>query len=127
MTPERIVQNEICSYLSRIGVFFFVHDSIGVFDPRRGVFRSNTNRYRRRGVSDLLGIFHGCPLAIEVKSEKGRLSPHQKEFLAAWTLAGGISIVAKSIADVEAGLKSCPHCAKTQAGTYLNHEIKPSQ
>ena len=107
MTPERIVQNEICSYLTRIGVFFFVHDSIGVFDPRRGVFRTNTNRYRRRGVSDLLGIFHGRPLAIEVKSAKGRLSPHQKEFLAAWESAGGIAIVARSVEDVMVKLKEC--------------------
>lgn len=114
MTPERKIQNEICSYLAFRSVLFFIHDSVGMFDPRRGVFRSNRSPYRRRGVSDLLGIYHGRPLAIEVKSATGKVSPHQKAFLDDWKKSGGIGFVARSVADVIEGLRSCPHCKEAE-------------
>lgn len=38
--------------------------------------------------------------AIEVKSETGRLSPEQKEWLDRFTSIGGVSIVARKIEDV---------------------------
>lgn len=111
MTPEGRVKNAVCSYLASRGVFFFVHASVGIFDSRRGVYRTNHSPHHRRGVADLLGIYHGAPLAVELKSAKGRLSPYQKQFLDDWKAAGGIAIVARSIDDVIEGLKTCPHCA----------------
>jgi hypothetical protein len=101
MTPERAIQNEICAWLKSRGALCFIHDSVGIFDPRRGVFRRNTSPYRIRGVADVLGIWQGRPLAIEVKTKTGRVSPHQKEFLAMWTAAGGIGFVARSVEDVK--------------------------
>jgi penicillin-binding protein-related factor A (putative recombinase) len=100
MTPERAIQNEICAYLKLKGAFVFVHDSVGIFDPRKGVFRSNKSPHRIRGVADILGIWRGRPLAIEVKTKTGRVSPHQKAFLEAWEQAGGIGFVARSLEDV---------------------------
>lgn len=116
MTPEGRVRNEVCSFLRAKGVFFFIHDSVGVYDARRGIFRASHSPYRRRGVTDLLGIYHGVPLAIELKSATGRLSSHQKEFLTDWKLAGGLGFVARGITDVIEGLKTCPHCAKERSG-----------
>ena len=104
-TPEGIVKNAICSWLSTQGCFFFIHDSVGVFDPVRKRFRVNNSPYRVRGVADILGIWNGKPLAIEVKSEKGKLSEHQKLFLLRWQQAGGIAIVARSIDEVRVNLK----------------------
>jgi penicillin-binding protein-related factor A (putative recombinase) len=104
MTPEREIQNQICSYLRLKGAFVFIHDSVGIFDVRRGVFRSNRSPYRIRGVADLLGIYKGRPLAVEVKTKTGRVSPHQQEFLKKWTAAGGIGFVARSVEDVIAAL-----------------------
>lgn len=101
MTPERAIQNEICSYLRARGAFIFIHDSVGIFDPRRGVFRRNTSPYRIRGVADILGIWQGRPLAIEVKTKTGRVSPHQKEFIQQWNAAGGLGFVARSLEDVK--------------------------
>jgi len=100
MTPERAIQNGICSYLRSIGAFVFVHDSVGIFDPKRKVYRINRNPYRMRGVADVLGIWRGHPLAIEVKTPTGRVSPHQKEFLEKWREAGGIGFVARRVEDV---------------------------
>ena len=58
------------------------------------------------GVSDILGILKdGRFLAIEVKSAKGRISPHQQLFLNEITARGGLAFVAKSVEEVVAQLK----------------------
>ena len=57
-----------------------------------------------KGVSDIIGIYKGKFLAIEVKTEKGRLSKHQEEFLDHVVWNGGIAIVARSVDDVFEGL-----------------------
>ena len=53
-----------------------------------------------KGISDIIGIYQGRPLAIEIKTERGRLSEHQERFLERWKAAGGIAIVARSPNDV---------------------------
>lgn len=57
-----------------------------------------------KGVSDILGIFEGKPLAIEVKTKTGKISPAQEMFLKRWREAGGIGFVARSVDDVIDGL-----------------------
>jgi len=101
VTPENFIKNQICSWLTLKKIFFFQVDSVGIFDTKKGIFRANRNPYRIRGVSDIIGIFNGVPLAIEVKSKKGVLSDFQKDFLSKWKEQGGIGIVAKSIEDVQ--------------------------
>lgn len=54
----------------------------------------------QRGIPDLLGIWRGLPLAIEVKNEKGKVSPAQAGFLLKFEKAGGIAFVARSLDDV---------------------------
>lgn len=56
------------------------------------------------GVPDILGIFDKKMLAIEVKTEKGKLSDHQQRFLDRINREGGIAFVARSIDDVINGL-----------------------
>lgn len=84
---------------------YFVHDSVGIFDPKKKIYRTNWSLYRMKGVADILGIFDGKPLAIEVKSKTGRLTPEQAAFLARWKSMGGIGIVARSIEDVRSALE----------------------
>lgn len=72
---------------------------MGTYDPKEGKFR-RPSKYYKRGTADILGIYKGRPLAIEVKSEKGRLSIHQKLFLQEFQNNGGIAIVARSVEDV---------------------------
>ena len=53
------------------------------------------------GVPDIVGILpDGKFLGIEVKTENGKLSPHQENFLAAINAAGGIGFCARSVDDV---------------------------
>lgn len=101
---EKMVENEILSWLAIRNIFAFKIKSQGTFDQEIGKFR-RPSKYYKRGTADILGIFKGKPLAIEVKSEKGRLSVHQKIFLSEFEKHGGIAIVARSIGDVERGLR----------------------
>lgn len=51
------------------------------------------------GAADLIGCYRGYPVAIEVKTGKGRQSPTQKEWAERWRSAGGIYAVARSYED----------------------------
>lgn len=53
-----------------------------------------------RGVADIVGIYQGWPLAIEVKTRTGKLSDYQAEWLSRFSDAGGITVVARCVDDV---------------------------
>jgi penicillin-binding protein-related factor A (putative recombinase) len=101
MTPETFIKRTICSWLKGRGAFIFVHDSVGIFDPIRRGFRKNYDPHRIKGVSDILGIWKGQFLAIEVKVAKKYPSKEQKEFIANVIEHGGVAFVARSVEDCE--------------------------
>ena len=53
-----------------------------------------------KGISDILGIWEGKFLAIEVKTKIGRVSTHQVKFIDSVNDAGGLAFVARSVDDV---------------------------
>ncbi len=65
-----------------------------------------------RGVADILCVLGpstgrpGVLLAVECKSATGRMSPHQEWFRDALTVAGGLYVLVRSLADLEAGLRA---------------------
>ena len=71
----------------------------------------------KNGVSDILGILPGGRLlAVEVKTNRGRVSPLQQLFLDAINRKGGLAFVARSVDEVrmevdnairDRGLQSC--------------------
>lgn len=103
---EKVIENSILSWLALNNIFAFKVESVGVYDQRLGIYRLKHSVHRVLGIADIIGIYKGRPLAIEVKSANGKLSQHQKEFLAKWEFNGGIAIVAKSIEDIIKGLES---------------------
>jgi len=53
------------------------------------------------GLPDITGVLKdGRGFWIEVKTAKGRLSPHQERFIANINDAGGLAFVARSVDDV---------------------------
>lgn len=70
---------------------------MGTFDPVRGVYRSNGGKYTEKGSSDILGIYRGKMLCIEVKSQTGRLSPEQETFLNRMQELGAIAGMVRSL------------------------------
>ena len=59
------------------------------------------NPFQEVGIADILGCYRGRAVAIEVKTEGGRLSRKQQLFLASWTAAGGYTLVAHSVSEVK--------------------------
>ncbi len=104
--PETQIKNSILGWLNlQRDCMAWPNDSVGIYDPTKKRFRKKHSQFHRNGVADILGIWRGRPLAVEVKSERGRLSENQKDFLEVFKGCGGIAIVARSIEDVEAELR----------------------
>lgn len=82
-----------------MNILAFKVKSQGTFDPKTKQFR-RPSKYYKRGTADILGIYKTRPLAIEVKSERGKLSIHQKIFLQEWVNHGGIAIIARSVEEL---------------------------
>ena len=107
--PERVVQTQIIHWLQirqRQGVncMFWRQPTMGAYYAKERKFLAPMGAGTRKGIADILGIWEGQPLAIEVKSKYGRLTKEQKEFLEEWSARGGISIVARCVDDVEKAL-----------------------
>ena len=96
---EKQIQNAILEWLEIRGAFAWQNDSVGIWDANRGAYRKRMGRFCIRGASDILGIWRGWPLAIEVKRHDGKLSDDQEWFLEKFRDAGGIGIVARSLED----------------------------
>jgi hypothetical protein len=100
--PEKLIENQILTYLFKRGIFAWKNQSVGIYDPVKRIYRKNNNPFHIKGVSDILGILPGGRiLAIEVKTEKGRVSPEQQFFIQKINDRGGLAFVARSIYDVE--------------------------
>lgn len=103
---EKQIEIQILQMLRLCNVFCWKMDRQGTFDPKLKSFRTNRNPFKIKGVSDILGILpNGQFLAIEVKSEKGKLSKEQQAFLDNVKLNGGVGVVAKNISQVVEGLR----------------------
>jgi hypothetical protein len=90
-TPEGIVKKQILDYLKARGIFHWVNQAGRI--PGRKLLKT--------GIADILGVFRGRMLAIEVKAPGEKPSDKQEEFIADVNRHGGIAFVAKSVDDVE--------------------------
>lgn len=97
---EKIIENSILQFLRSLGVYCWKNQSIGVWDSTKQVYRKSKNSFHIKGVSDVLGVIEGRLIAIEVKNDKGKLSPEQRIFLTRINQEGGVAFVARSIDQV---------------------------
>lgn len=108
---EKAIENNILSFLKLKGLFCWKVESQGTYDAAKGIYRRKNSVHRLLGVSDIIGLLpNGRLFACEVKSEKGRLSEHQKLFLENIKANGGVGFVARSIEDVEKALGGLWNC-----------------
>ena len=56
------------------------------------------------GVPDVIGIWQGRMLGIEIKTAVGRVSPAQQAFIDRINREGGVAFVARGVEDVVRGL-----------------------
>lgn len=82
---EKDIRKQICDYLNLKGYFWFYNlQGLGAF----------------KGLPDIFLVVKGKPIiAIEFKTEKGKLSEHQKTFEQKIEANGGFYFVIKSIED----------------------------
>jgi hypothetical protein len=92
-----------CLDFLRIKGHFVCRINNGGFETKRGGYVRCSDI---AGIADIVGVtIKGQALAVEVKSEKGRLSKLQEAFKSAWLARGGVYVLARDITDLqEAGL-----------------------
>lgn len=99
--PEQQIKNQILLWLNyQNNGFFWPNNSMGVFDPVKKFYRKPGGKFNVNGTADILGAWLGWPVAIEIKSEKGKQSEDQRLFQIRFEEAGGIYILARSLDDV---------------------------
>ncbi|MCL2792439.1 MAG: VRR-NUC domain-containing protein [Spirochaetaceae bacterium] len=98
--PEKSVKNECLEYLKLMNIFCWNNPS--------GAMRTADNRFMSfglKGSADIIGLLPtGRFIAVECKSDKGKLSEAQQAFLDKVKSMGGLAVVAKSYKDIEAVL-----------------------
>jgi penicillin-binding protein-related factor A (putative recombinase) len=109
---EKQIETSILTYLNhQPNTLAFKINTVGVFDPKRQVFRKNLNPFVIPGCSDILGLHQGRFFAIEVKTPVAyrrfvkslTLKPNelrQKLFLESVSRRGGLSLMACSVDQV---------------------------
>lgn len=101
---EKAIQNQIIEYLLRRGIPYAQVRNTGqmVSDKRTGGVRFVTSKYAQRGVADILCVYRGHGIALEVKSADGSVSEFQKEWLEKWRArGGGVAMVVRGVSEVE--------------------------
>lgn len=97
---ETEAQAAILDYLSARGVFAIRQNNQPIYDASRGTFRA-LPKHTPKGVADILAVKDGRAIFLEVKSDKGRMSPDQHEFSRRVIIAGADYHVVRSIDDVQ--------------------------
>ncbi len=100
MRKESEIQRGICEYLFAKGYFFTRMNNTPIFDPTRKRFRAMT-KYALKGFPDILVLYKGKAIGIEVKTDTGKLSKEQRSLSDQWVNNGGAYFIARSIDDVQ--------------------------
>jgi hypothetical protein len=93
---EQQITDSIVEYLRMVGN----SDCYESSNPGRIRNRKVVAKAKRLGISDLIWVYHGIYIALEVKTETGKQSPGQKLFQHDIQTAGGLYYLVTSIHDV---------------------------
>jgi len=97
-TLEKKIENAILTYLSFLpDCFAWKNNTTGIYDPTTGKWRKTKNRFAINGVADILGVYKGRALAIEVKAPGKKATKDQVDFLDTFSKNGGLCGVATSV------------------------------
>ena len=92
MTPEKIVQNKILSYLKQLK-----DNNEPIFYERR---QAGGFSYKK-GIPDIYFVYNGIHVEVEIKQEHGSLSTMQEKFRDMCKKKNILWICAKDIKDVK--------------------------
>lgn len=97
---ETPIMREILIAVSRLPEGMFWRANVGVAIT----FGGRVVRFNVKGMPDIMGAYRSRPVGIETKTSSGRLNTYQINFRDAFTNAGGIYILARSLDDALSGL-----------------------
>lgn len=104
---EQDIVRSILDYLRYRGIPHAHVRNTGAIIQRGGKTFFARNRNPQIGVADIIGAYKGTPIAIEVKSPVGKVSPDQESWLSTWSnKGGGAYCIARSVEHVEQFLQS---------------------
>jgi penicillin-binding protein-related factor A (putative recombinase) len=89
MSKASDLTNQIIDFIYRNGGYAWRASSTGVYDPKGHSYRTSS----KTGVSDILGLYKGHFIAVEVKIGKDKLSDVQEGFLVNIDKYGGVTFV----------------------------------
>jgi len=104
---ESEVLNAVCEYLSAKNYFFFRVNNVPVFqgDGHGGGFFRKLSKWSIAGVPDIIMIYNGDFIGLEIKTPSGRQSPEQKAFETRCKNESGEYYIIRRIEDlIEIGL-----------------------
>jgi len=109
---EKDIQNRILDRLKFVKNGFFWRENSGLiqqeYKGKKRVWRSGL-----KGISDIMGVYNGIGVAIEVKRPGRKPSAYQTAFQARYREAGGIAFICDDdrnvVKDLEANYRSLPH------------------
>lgn len=97
---ESAIKKHVFTLLSYQREFYgWVETTTGIWDAKAKTFRARTGTGMRCGVADIVGLWEGRGIALEIKSQKGRLTENQSHFLSSYFKNGGIAAVLRSLED----------------------------
>jgi len=106
-TPESLVLDGCLQYLELRGVYCWRNNTGTAKIADRWV------SFGKKGSSDIIGLLpFGKFLAVETKTEHGRLSPEQSVFLERTRGSGGLAVVVKSWQELDKVLREAGYVSK---------------
>ena len=93
MTPERDILAAVLIAVTALPGGMFIRQNTGVAVTAEG----RRIRFGRKGQGDIVGCYQGRFVAIETKTEKGRLSKDQRNYRDAVLAAQGVYILARDV------------------------------
>lgn len=97
---EQQIFNSILDWLTVMRIPHAKIRNTGLIIHKEGRTIFGRGNRDQRGVPDILCCYSGYPIAIEVKSETGRLSTEQYEWHENWRRAKGLVVVARNLQTV---------------------------
>ena len=100
--PERSLHTAVAAYLAIAlpqDALWFPCPSASRRLPRQAAAMRRAGELMP-GIPDIILVYKGRIIGLELKAPKGRLSPEQKAFHDRLTLCGAVVYVARSLADV---------------------------
>lgn len=125
---EKDIQDAIIQWLGYQPSTFVWRQNAGMrvseYKGTRHVFRAASVA----GISDIIGVWNGKPLAIEVKRPGGKPTESQLQFLNDFARAGGIAMVVYDVSQVQEVFNQITEAKeKANAGTFsrfTNYTLK---